>query len=103
MKFCSICGQVLNIDVSGPQMLYKCDICETEIKASVDEYILLTEKYEDNPNIINLINTVKHNPTIPTKKVECPVCKKVETAYVIRVSNTLKANYICKKCENHFV
>ena len=102
MKFCNTCGQILKIDVSSDKLYFKCNNCDIKLEGKEDDYVLYTEQFTVKNNIQNLLSSVKYNPTIPRKYMNCPKCKKEELIFIIRENDTLKATYVCNKCENYF-
>jgi len=102
MKFCDSCGQILNINVKTDELKFICDTCGITIIGDKEDYKLFSENFIVKNNIEYLLKSVKYNPTLPRKYMDCPKCKKEELIYIIRENNTLKATYVCDKCEYYF-
>ena len=103
MEFCNECNNLLlirqyNNNNLEKKLIYYCNQCNFEKKC--DEICIYKKVYKNNDKN-NLLNKHQiHNNTLPSAKIKCPECKKINNNnYIILYkNNSFKINYICKKC-----
>jgi DNA-directed RNA polymerase subunit M/transcription elongation factor TFIIS len=106
MEFCKSCNNILLIrqyidsETDIKQLIYYCEQCNFE--KNCNETCVYKKTYkQNNKTSVNLLNKNQVNdPTLPTMKIKCPKCKKVNiNPYTISyTNNAFRINLICKKC-----
>lgn len=99
--FCADCGDILTVDPASTDTLYLlCERCNKKYKAVSN--VLYEETFNLNdsqqPHILAYACDDITNERIEFK---CPKCKKETIAVRLRDSSTMKATYICCKCNEY--